>query len=70
MKTSNDIFEQYGTFAKQYDCLCAIASRRQLTCGEMGFIRAFGDMLSGDAEQSEMMSAHRIWMDEERHKTT
>lgn len=59
-----DIFDLYGTIAKQYDGLHVAAAQRELTAGERAFYNAFTDMLNGDATEEEMRVKHSEWMQE------
>lgn len=58
----SDIFERFGTYAKQFDALATRAAQRDLTAGERAFFRAFSDMLSGNGSEAQMREAHVNWM--------
>jgi hypothetical protein len=63
-----DIFELYGTKAKQYDCLMSQGCKRYLTQGEQNFCNVFTNLVLEIATVQEMEEAHKQWMQEEQEQ--
>ena len=60
-----DIFEKYGTYAKQFDGLNTKAAQKELTPAEKKFYHTFQALLEGEASVEEMKLAHKHWMEED-----